>query len=90
MPSPRTSKSLDSKNVALLHLLAAGVLNEWNLLVAVDLILLDIVPTEAADGLDGVRLAFDLDFVALHDFLDRATYVAHACVDSGFLYNPHH
>lgn len=35
-----------------------------------DMVLLDVVGAEVAYGLNGIRLATDLDFVALHRLLD--------------------
>lgn len=87
MPPPSTPKCLNRKDLSLLHLSSTGVLHEYNLLVAMDLVLLDIVPSQAADSFDGVGLALEFDLVALHDFLDRGAYVADACIDSGFLQN---
>jgi hypothetical protein len=51
-----------------------------------DLIWLDIVPTEIADGFHGERSAFDFDLVALHDFLDRGSDVTHLRINSSFLH----
>ena len=86
MASSRAPKSLNRKDIAFLHPSSAVVLHERDLLVAVDLVLLDIVPAEATDGFYAVGLALELDLVALHDFLDRGAYVAHACIDSSFLH----
>ena len=50
-----------------------------------DVPLLDVVAGEVADGFHAVRLAADLDLVALHDFLDGGADVADAHVDAGVL-----
>jgi hypothetical protein len=83
----RASESFDGKNLSLFHLSIARVLNERNLLITVDLILLDIMPSNVADGFDGVGFASDFDLIALHDFLDRGAYITHACINSGCLYH---
>jgi hypothetical protein len=36
-----------------------------------------------------VGSAPEFDLVAFHDLLDCGTYIAHACVDSGFLHQHH-
>ena len=51
-----------------------------------NLVLLDIVPGDVTDGFNGVGSAVDFNLVALHDFLDRGAYVAHASIDSGCLH----
>lgn len=86
---PCAPKGLDSKDVSFFHPRGIGVLHEWDLLIPMDLVLLDIVTADVTDGRDAMGSAFKLDLVALHDFLDCGTYVAHACVNSGLLHRHH-
>jgi hypothetical protein len=51
----------------------------------VDAVLVNVVAGQVSDGLDTVRLAADLDLVALHDFLDGSADVADAHVNAGGL-----
>lgn len=83
--SPGTSKGLDGEDLSFFHLSPAGVLHERDLLIAMDLVALDIMSAEVTYGFDWVGFPFQLNLVALHNFLDRGTYLAHACVDTGFL-----
>lgn len=81
----RRAKRLDGEDFALFHLGLVAALDDGHRLAAVDLVLVDVVPVEVADRPYLVRLAAQLHFVALHDFLDCGANVGHAHVDAGFL-----
>jgi hypothetical protein len=84
--SASAAESLDSEHVAFFHALVRLRFDEGDLLVAVDFVAQDIVASQAADGFDGERFAFELDFVAFHCFLDYLADVVDAGVDAGFLW----
>lgn len=82
----RAAESFDGENVAFFHALIGHRLDEGDLLVSVDFVAQDVVACEAADCFDGDGLAFQLDFVAFHCFLDDLADVVDAGVDAGFLW----
>src|SRR5690242_4633971 len=79
------TESFNSKSLALFHLGLVAALNNRHCLAAVDGVVPNAVSVEVANALDGQHLTLDLDLVALHDFLDRGTNVAHAHVNTSFL-----
>lgn len=83
--STRGAECFDGKDLALFHLGLVLILDEWNLLAAMDAILFDIVGAEAADGFHRVGLVGYGHFVGLHSFLDGSADVAYTDVDPGSL-----
>lgn len=78
-------KSLDGKDLAVLHLTLVGVLDKRDGLPSVDPVLLDVVSGNVPYRLDRERLAVDLHLVAFHGLLDGRAYIADADIDPGVL-----
>ena len=81
------AKCLDGKHLALFHLGLVTRLHKRDGLATVNEVLLDVVTRKVADGLDAVRLAADLDLVALHNLLNGCAHIADADVDPRGLKN---
>ncbi|ROW00836.1 hypothetical protein VMCG_06534 [Cytospora schulzeri] len=79
------TEGLNGKHVALLHLGLVVRLDDGDALVAVDAVVVDRVPVQVPDGLDGVSLAVQLDLVALHRLLDGPADLAQPGVDARLL-----
>ena len=79
------AKGLDGEHVAFFHALGSLGLDEGDLFVAVDLVAQDIVASDVSNRLDRDDLAVELDFVALHDFLDHLTDMIHSGIDASLL-----
>lgn len=80
-----TSESLNGKDFAFLHLGLISSLDNGHALATMDDVLIDVMPVQVTDCLNGVCGSIDLDFIALHGFLDSCSNVAHADIDTGFL-----
>lgn len=52
-----------------------------------NLVLLDVVAGDASNSFDAVGFPFELNFVALHDFLNFGSNFTHTCVDARVLGN---
>ena len=50
-----------------------------------DLVPFDIVTSDVSDRFNRIGPAFDLNFVAFHDFLNFATNIAHSRIDTSML-----
>lgn len=79
------AESFDGEDLAFFHALRGRRLDEGDLFGAVDLVAQDVVAGDVADRFDGDGLAVELDFVALHDFLDGRADVVDSGVDASFL-----
>ena len=79
------AKSFDCEHVAFLHALSGLGLDEGDLFVAMDLVAQDIMASDVPNRFDGDDLPVELDFVALHYFLDGLTDVIYPGIDASFL-----
>ena len=79
------AEGLDGEHVAFFHALRGSSFDKGDLFVAVDFVAQDVVAREVPNRFDGNSLSVDLDFVALHRFLDRLTDVIDSGVDASFL-----
>lgn len=80
-----TAESLNGENLAFLHLSLVAALDNRHTFSTVNNMLFNVVTVQVADTLDGVHGTVELDFVALHGFLDGSTNVAHTDINTGFL-----
>lgn len=81
------AKGLDCEHIAFFHALSGSSFDEGNLFVAMDLVAQDIVASDVSNRFDRDDLSVELNFVALHYFLDRFTDVIHPGIDTSFLSN---
>ena len=79
------AEGFDGEHIAFFHALGASGLDEGDLFVAMDLVAQDVMARDIPNRSDRDRLSVELDFVALHYFLDRLTDVIHTGIDAGFL-----
>lgn len=79
------AEGLDGEHIAFLHALTGAGLDKGDLLVTMDLVPQDVMPTKVPDCFDGDGLAVELDFVALHDLLDGPTDVIDPGINASFL-----
>ncbi len=81
----RAAERFDGEHIAFFHALGSLGLNEGDLLVAVDLVAQDVVASEISNRFDRDDLSVELNFVALHYFLDCFADVVHPGIDASFL-----
>ena len=79
------AKGFDGEHIAFFHALGGSGLDERDLLVAMDLVAQDVMATDVPNCFDRDDLSVELDFVALHYFLDCLTDVIHPGIDASFL-----
>jgi hypothetical protein len=79
------AEGFNGEYITFFHALVRSCLDKGDLFVAVDLVAQDVMPGEAPKSFDRDRLALELDFVALHYFLDCLADVVDPGVDAGFL-----
>ena len=80
-----TAKGFDGEHVAFFHTLGGSGLDEGDLFFAMDLVAQDVMASDVPNRFDRDDLSVELDFVALHYFLDRLTDVIHPGIDTSFL-----
>lgn len=80
-----TAKGFNSEHISFFHALSGIGFDEGDLLVAVDFITQDIMPSDTASRSDGNGLSVQFNLVALHDLLYLATDMIHPGIDAGFL-----
>mmetsp|Transcript_8318 Transcript_8318/g.20659 ORF Transcript_8318/g.20659 Transcript_8318/m.20659 type:complete len:370 (+) Transcript_8318:1018-2127(+) len=86
-PFAGRSEGLDGVQLSLLHLGLVAALDNGHTLSRMNLIRADRVSVEIPDRLDRVSLPVNLDFIRLHDLLNRGTNVAQAHVDACLPYS---
>lgn len=79
------SEGFDGEYIALLHTLAGLSFHKWNLLVPVDLVAQNVMASDVSNRFDWNDLSIELDFVALHYFLDLSADVVYTGIDASFL-----
>ncbi len=79
------AKGFDGEHIAFFHALGGSGLDEGDLFVAMDLVAQDVMASDVPNRFDGDDLSVELDFVALHYFLDCLTDVIHPGIDASFL-----
>jgi hypothetical protein len=79
------AEGFNGEDVAFFHALGGLGLDEGNLFIAVDLVAQDVMASNIPDRFDGDYLAVELDFVALHYFLDCLADLIYAGIDASFL-----
>lgn len=79
------TECLNREDVAFFHALVGLGLDEGDLFVAMDLVAQDVMARDVPNCFDGDDLSVELDFVALHYFLDCRTYVIDPGINSSFL-----
>lgn len=80
-----TSKRLDSEYFSFLHFVLVVVFDERNLLPAMDIVSENIMARDVPDRFDRNGLSGQIDFVALHHFLDGGTNVTYSGIDTSML-----
>lgn len=80
-----TAEGFDCKNLSLFHLRLVTTLDDGHTLSTMDDMLVDVVSIQIPDTFHRIGSTADLDFVALHRFLDGSSDVTHTDVDTGFL-----
>ena len=79
------AEGFDGEHIALFHALVGSGLDEGDLFVAMDLVAQYVMAIEVLNRFDRDDLSVELDFVALHYFLDCLTDVIHPGIDASFL-----
>jgi hypothetical protein len=79
------AEGFDGEHVAFFHALGGSGLDERHLFVAMDLVAQDVMASDVPNRFDRDDLSVELDFVALHYFLDCLTDVIHPGIDASFL-----
>lgn len=79
------AEGFDGEYIAFFHALGCLGLDEGDLFVAMDLVAQDVMASYAPNRFDRDDLSIELDFVALHHFLDCPTDVIDPGVDPSFL-----
>lgn len=83
-----TAERFNSEHVAFFHALVGLCLHEWDLFVAVDLVMQDVMTRDVSNRLYGDDLPVELNLVALHYLLDCLTDVSDPGVNACFLIFP--
>ena len=79
------AEGFDGKHIAFFHALGGSSLDERDLFVAMDLVAQDVMASDVPNRFDRDDLSVELDFVALHYFLDCLTDVIDPGIDASFL-----
>jgi len=79
------AEGFDGEHIAFFHALGGSGLDEGDLFVAMDLVAQDVMASDIPNRFDRDDLSVELDFVALHYFLDCLTDVIHPGIDASFL-----
>ena len=79
------AEGFDGEHIAFFHALGCPSLDEGDLFVAMDLVAQDVMASDVPNRFDRDDLSVELDFVALHYFLDCLTDVIDPGIDAGFL-----
>lgn len=79
------AEGFDGEHIAFFHALGNSGLDEGDLFAAMDLVAQDVMASDVPNRFDRDDLSVELDFVALHYFLDCLTDVIHPGIDASFL-----
>jgi len=79
------AEGFDSEHLAFFHALGGLGLDEGDLFAAMDLVAQDVMAGDVPNRFDRDDLPVELDFVALHDFLDCLTDMIYPGIDASFL-----
>jgi len=79
------AKDFDGEHIAFFHALSDSSLDEENLFVVMDLVAQNVMISDVPNRFDEDDLSIELDFVALHYFLNCLTDVIHSGIDVSFL-----
>ena len=79
------AEGFDGEHIAFFHALGGSGLDERDLFVAMNLVAQNVMASDVPNRFDGDDLSIELDFVALHDFLDCLTDVIHPGINASFL-----
>ena len=79
------AEGFDGEHIAFFHALGGSGLDERDLFVAMDLVAQDVMASNVPKRFDRDDPSVELDFVALHYFLDCFTDVIHPRIDASFL-----
>lgn len=79
------AEGFDGEHVAFFHALVGLGLDEGDLFVAMDLVAQDVMASNVPNRFDRDGLSVELEFVALHYFLDCLTDVINPGIDASFL-----
>lgn len=85
IPTPCRPKGFKSKYLSLLHLGLIVILDERDGLSTMDLIPLDVVPSDVPHRFYRKGFAANLNFIAFHRFLDGSTDIADPDINSSIL-----
>jgi len=80
-----TAKGLNGKDIALFHALIGLGLDKRDLLVSMNAITQDVMTGDVADCFDWDGFAVQLNFIALHDFLNHLTDMIYPGIDTSLL-----
>lgn len=79
------AEGFDGEHIAFFHALSGSGFDEGDLFAAMDLVAQDVMASDVPNRFDRDDLSVELDFVALHYFLDCLTDVIHPGIDASFL-----
>ena len=79
------AEGFDGEHIAFFHTLGSLGLDEGDLFVTMDLVAQDVMASDVPNRFDRDDLSVELDFVALHCFLDCLTDVINPGIDASFL-----
>jgi len=79
------AEGFDGEHVAFFHALGGSGPDEGDLFVAMNLVAQNVMASDVPNRFDRDNLSVELDFVALHYFLDCLTDVIHPGIDASFL-----
>ena len=79
------AEGFDGEHIAFFHAFGGSGLDEGDLFVAMDLVAQDVMASDVPNRFDRDDLSVELDFIALHYFLDCLTDVIHPRIDASFL-----
>lgn len=79
------AEGFDGEHLAFFHALGGLGLDEGDLFVTMDFVAQDVMASDIPNCFDRDDLSIELDFVALHYFLDCLADVIHPGIDASFL-----
>jgi hypothetical protein len=79
------AEGFDGEHIAFFHALGGLGLDKGDLFIAMNLVAQDVMASDVPNRFDRDDLSVELDFVALHYFLNCLTDVIHPGIDASFL-----
>lgn len=79
------AEGFNGEHITFFHALGGSSLDEGDLFLAMDLVAQDIMASDVSNRFDGDNLSVELNFVALHHFLDCLTDMINPGIDARFL-----